>query len=217
MRIHHGNAIGETGATTADTLEGAYNFFSCCLRLYRLLRGRYAAGSRHKGRNFSRAKLWVRSMPISRGVVLVSFSVHTRPFVFSVAPINSSPFGARSVGEKRIFIILFRSDIPWLHIKRPKVLDGVTRARSRIITYSCTFYRICKWRSCLQRAIGDNGRSGQNVFRNLHDSVAVLRVSSRHESRDAAIRFPRMSNWALTRWENCPCNTRRRKTTNVKC
>ena len=31
MRIHHGNAIGETGA--ADTLEGAYNFFSSCLRL----------------------------------------------------------------------------------------------------------------------------------------------------------------------------------------
>jgi len=84
---------------------------------YRLLRGRYAAGSRHKGRNFSRAKLWARSMPISRGVVLVSFGVRTRPFVFSVTPINSSPFGARSVGEKRwvlwlsssLYIYLFLS------------------------------------------------------------------------------------------------------------
>lgn len=90
------------------------------------------------------------------------------------------------------------------------------RRTSAFMNYNVlTFYRICKWRSCLQRAIEDNGRSGQNVFRNLHDSVAVLRVSSRHESRDAAIRFPRMSNWTLTRWENRPRNTRRRKTTNA--
>lgn len=39
-------------------------------------------------------------MPISRGVVLVSFGVRTR-HSSSITPINSSPSGARSVGEKR--------------------------------------------------------------------------------------------------------------------
>lgn len=65
-------------------------------------------------------------------------------------------------------------------------------AHSWIITY-LTPRRVCKWRSCPQHAIEDDGRSGQNVFRNLYGSIAVLGVPSRREPRNAAIRFPRMS------------------------
>ena len=60
MRIHHGNAIGETGA--ADTLEGAYNFFfpaasdyrGCCAVVMRL--GRGIKVETFRGQNFGRAR-----------------------------------------------------------------------------------------------------------------------------------------------------------------
>ncbi|KYN39666.1 hypothetical protein ALC56_06161 [Trachymyrmex septentrionalis] len=50
-------------------------------------------------------------------------------------------------------------------------------------------------------------------------TTSLLRWNlGRHKSGDAAIRFPRMSNWALTRWENRPRNTHvyvKRPTRNV--
>jgi len=105
---------------------------------YRLLRGRYAAGSRHKGRNFSRVKLWARSMPISRGVVLVSFGVRTRPFVFSVTPINSSPFGARSVGEKRWVLWLSSSLYIYIYIYIYVSLSPLSLSLSLSLSFSLT-------------------------------------------------------------------------------
>lgn len=102
-----------------------------------------------------------------------------------------------------------------MHIKRPKVLDGVTRARSRIITYLHFIEFASGEVACSARS-----KTMAEVDRTCFVIYTILSLSSglsRHESRDAAIRFPRMSNWTLTRWENRSRNTRRCKTTNAKC
>lgn len=88
---------GRSGPTRRHPLESAYNFFPAACRDYRL-RGRYAAG--YKGRNFSRVKLR-HARRLSAEVSFLFHSACAPGHSSSIAPINSSPSDARSVGEKR--------------------------------------------------------------------------------------------------------------------
>lgn len=84
--------------------------------------------------------------------------------------------------------------------------------RSRIITGTRTSTSLQVAKCCLQRIVEDKW-SGQNVFRNLHDSVAVLRVPGFRDSKtDAAIRFPRMLEEASAWCGDRSRNTRKRDT-----